>query len=94
MSEFNLEQFLANIPEGKGGMNKNQQKKLDTHPDYRGYARIQGQIYEIGGWVKDNNGKKRLSMSFKPYQVAPPAPKPEMPKAKYANDNIADDLPF
>jgi hypothetical protein len=44
--------------------------------------------------VKDNNGKKRLSISFKPYQVAPQAPKPEMPKAKYANDNVADDLPF
>ena len=91
MAEFNLETYLESIPECKGNMNKNQQKKLDTHPDMRGYVRVQGQIYEIAGWVKENNGKKRLSISLKPYQVALPAPPaPVTPKAKYSDD----DMPF
>jgi len=91
MAEFNLETYLESIPECKGNMNKNQQKKLDTHPDMRGYVRVQGQIYEIAGWVKENNGKKRLSISLKPYQVAPPSPPaPVTPKAKYSDD----DMPF
>ena len=94
MAEFNLETYLESIPECKGNMNKNQQKKLDTHPDMRGYVRVQGQIYEIAGWVKENNGKKRLSISLKPYVVAPVAPPPVTPKAKYSNDNISEDLPF
>lgn len=93
MAEFNLETYLESIPECKGNMNRNQQKKLDTHPDMRGYVRVQGQIYEIAGWVKENNGKKRLSISLKPYQAAPP-PAPVTPKAKYSNDNISEDLPF
>lgn len=91
MAEFNLETYLESIPECKGNLNKNQQKKLDTHPDYRGYCRVQGQLYEIGGWVKDTNGKKRLSISLKPYTAAPPAPPaPVTPKAKYSDD----DMPF
>ncbi len=91
MAEFNLDQYLENMPEGKGNLNKNLQKKQDTHPDYRGYCRVQGQVYEIGGWIKENNGKKRLSISLKPF-TAPPAapPAPVTPKAKYADD----DMPF
>ena len=94
MAEFNLETYLEFIPECKGNMNKNQQKKLDTHPDMRGYVRVQGQIYEIAGWVKESSGKKRLSISLKPYSAPPPTPPaPVTPKAKYSNDNV-EDLPF
>jgi len=94
MAEFNLETYLESIPECKGNMNKNQQKKLDTHPDMRGYVRVQGQIYEIAGWVKESSGKKRLSISLKPYSAPPlTPPAPVTPKAKYSNDNV-EDLPF
>jgi hypothetical protein len=94
MSEFNLDDFIAAIPEGKGNLNKNGQKKMDTHPDYRGYLRLNGIVYEIGGWIKQTaNGKSKMNLSVKQYVPKPAAaPQPSyQPKARYQDDN---DVPF
>jgi hypothetical protein len=96
MAEFNLDDFIAAIPEGKGNLNKNGQKKMDTHPDYRGYLRLNGIVYEIGGWIKQTaNGKSKMNLSIKQYvpKTTPAAaPQPSFqPKARYQDDN---DVPF
>lgn len=98
MAEFNLEDFIAAIPESKGSLNKNGQKKADNHPDYRGFLRLNGIVYEIGGWVRQTStGKQRMNLSIKPYGTAPTAaqvPPPNQsyqPKARYQDDN---DIPF
>ncbi len=98
--KFNLDEFIASIPEGKGSLNKNGQKKEEKHPDYRGFLRINGIVYEIGGWIRQTAaGKSRMNLSVKPYGSTPqkaPAPQPNFnqgyqPKARYQDDN---DVPF
>lgn len=97
-NKFDLDAFIAAIPDGKGSLNKNGQKKLDTHPDYRGFIRLNGIVYEIGGWIKQSAaGKSRMNLSVKPYnaigqkQTPQAAPSPYQPKARYQDDN---DVPF
>lgn len=94
MGDFNLDDYIAAIPEGKGNLNKNGQKKMDIHPDYRGYLRLNGIVYEIGGWIKQTkDGKPKMNLSVKPF-VPKPAQQPQssyQPKARYQDDN---DIPF
>jgi hypothetical protein len=96
MGTFNLEEFIAKIPEGKGSLNKNGYKKTELQPDFRGFCRLNGQVYEMGGWLKDTaNGSKRMALSLKPYtaesktaQYEANKQNPTTPKAKYADDDI------
>jgi len=94
MADFNLDDYIAAIPEGKGNLNKNGQKKMDIHPDYRGFLRLNGIVYEIGGWIKQTAaGKSKMNLSVKPF-VPKPAEIPKssyQPKARYQDDN---DIPF
>ena len=53
MSDFNLDQWIESIQEGKGSLSKNHQKRIDTHPDYRGYLRHNGTVLEISAWIKE-----------------------------------------
>lgn len=96
--KFDIDAFIAAIPEGKGSLNKNGQKKEEKHPDYRGFLRLNGIVYELGGWIRQTaNGKNRMNLSIKPYGSTPQkAPAQNMqqsyqPKARYQDDN---DVPF
>lgn len=55
--------------DGTGQLNKNNFKKTDNHPDYRGEAVIDGKKKELSAWVKTNvKGEKYLSISIQePY---------------------------
>jgi len=56
--------------ENSGSLFRNETKKSDNHPDYNGKVNINGQLLDISGWIKDTNGKKWLSLSFRePRQV-------------------------
>ena len=49
--------------EGQGSLFKNDYKKSDSHPDYKGTIKLSGKDYDIAAWVKD--GKKGKFFSLK-----------------------------
>lgn len=73
-----------------GSLFKNRKKEKDTHPDYNGSVKINGEELWISGWIKqDKNGNQYMSLAFKPKdteraQVAGSAPR----KAAEMDDEI------
>lgn len=54
--------------EGQGSLFKNEQKKTDKHPDYRGDAKIFGKDVWLSGWIKKGKNGSFLSLSIQPKQ--------------------------
>lgn len=62
--------------DNSGSVFVNDRKEKPNHPDRTGKAMIGGVMYYVNGWLKESNGKKFLSLSFKPIdgaQATPPA---------------------
>ena len=77
-----------------GAMFRNEKKK-DTHPDYRGGINVSGVEKELAGWIKtDSKGKKYLSLTVSdPYKK--PTDKYEPPAAMVDQPEPENDgLPF
>tara|TARA_Y100001970_G_C14259283_1_gene878401 strand:+ start:3294 stop:3545 length:252 start_codon:yes stop_codon:yes gene_type:complete len=52
--------------------------KSDKHPNYSGKCMIKGNMYYISGWKNTSqNGKKYLSLSFKPVDDIRVEPEPQ-----------------
>ena len=45
-------EYLKDLADGFGSMNKVENKKNDKQPDYQGYFKADGKLFEIAGWVK------------------------------------------
>ena len=75
-----------------GAIFKNDYKKTEQHPDYKGKAMIDNKAKDVAVWLNESqNGKKYFSMKFsEPYKEAE-APKQDMPQDL---PNKLDDLPF
>ena len=56
------EKYLKSLLEGNGHLNPFPIKSTENSPDYGGYIKINGQNYKIVAWVKENNGRKTLSI--------------------------------
>jgi len=71
-----------------GAIFKNNYKKIDTHPDYRGKMNVDGKEKEVALWVKETkDGQKFFSMAIsEPY-------KPQ-PMSDELQNSVEDDLPF
>jgi len=55
------------LRDGQGSLWKNEDKQAETHADYRGSIRINGQDYWLDAWLKAaKSGKKYMSLSAKP----------------------------
>jgi uncharacterized protein (DUF736 family) len=69
-----------------GAIFKNDNKKAENHPDYRGKVNVNGKEMEIALWVKQGKNGSYFSASF-----SEPYVKPEQ-----SNEPIVlnDDLPF
>ena len=51
-------EYLKALPDGYGAIYKVENKKNEKQPDYHGYFKDGGKMYEIAGWVnisKANN---------------------------------------
>lgn len=76
--------------DGSGALFKNDKKGNDKAPDYRGDANVNGELVEIAAWLKESaNGKKFMSLSFKPKEFTGGAAK--VSKAEEFDDS---DIPF
>ena len=76
-----------------GAIFKNDYKKTEQHPDYKGKAMIDGKAKDVAVWLNESqNGKKYFSVKFsEPYKQAEEteAPTPDIPQ-----DLPDTDLPF
>jgi uncharacterized protein (DUF736 family) len=57
--------------EGSGVLFKNQDKKADNHPDYRGDIMVAGKVFELAAWIKEGKKGKFMSLSAKPKEQRP-----------------------
>ena len=67
-----------------GSLWKNDRKEKDTHPDYTGSVRINGHDMWISAWLKESNGKRFMSLAFKPKDGT--SARPGQAEAKAAQD--------
>ena len=79
-----------------GAIFKNNYKKTDSQPDYKGKALIDGVEKEIALWLNESkSGVKYFSAAFsKPYQAEVEAGGDEDAKYDAKMSEGADDLPF
>lgn len=78
-----------------GSLWQNERKQSETHPDRTGTVKIGGREYFINGWLKETSqGKKYLSLSFKPKEQRQRPDQPT-PQSRDAHDEgFDDDIPF
>lgn len=74
--------------DGEGALFKNDDKKTEQHPDYRGNLKLNGQDFYVSAWIKSSkDGKKKyMSLSVKPKQQREAPPQDSAP--------FDDSIPF
>lgn len=72
-----------------GSMFKNEYKKTDSHPEYKGTVDVDGVVWEVAAWVKDGKKGKYLSLA-----VSVPRPKESGAGGTPSAPTIDDDIPF
>jgi hypothetical protein len=75
----------------KGILSRNDNRTLDTHPEFKGSINIEGREFWLSAWVKErkDGSGKFFSLSVKPKDgaSAPAAP-------RQAQADLDDDIPF
>ena len=86
-----------------GAIFKNDNKKADNHPDYKGKVNVNGKEMEVALWLKTSaKGVKFMSASFsEPFVKSEPQIQRNEPQingtlkpVNYVNLDANDDLPF
>jgi len=60
------------MKENTGSLFKNEKATSENHPGYTGKVLIGGVMYWQSAWLKEANGKRYFSQSFKPVEAAQP----------------------
>ena len=76
-----------------GAIFKNDYKKTEQHPDYKGKAMIDGKAKDVAVWLNESqNGKQYFSLKFsEPWKAEAEA---EAPKQNMPQDLPDSGLPF
>ena len=79
-----------------GAIFKNDNKKADNHPDYKGKVNVNGKEMEVALWMKTSaKGVKFFSVSFsEPFVKSEPQINGTLIQPSYVNLDANDDLPF
>jgi uncharacterized protein (DUF736 family) len=80
-----------------GAIFKNDNKKAENHPDYKGKVNVNGKDMEVALWLKTSaKGVKFMSASFsEPYiKTDEPQINGTLKQPSYVNLDANDDLPF
>lgn len=60
---------MASRNDNSGALFKNDYKKADSHPDYKGPCMVNGVELEMAAWLTEKNGRKYMSVKFgEPYK--------------------------
>lgn len=77
--------------DNSGSLFPNDKREKDTHPNLRGSIMVGGVMYWIDAWTKHKaDGTKWLSLSVKPKEARPEAPRGKPAQAP----DLDDDIPF
>lgn len=61
--------------DNSGSLFKNDRKEKDTHPDYKGTAKLAGVEYWMSAWMRESANKtKYMSFAFTPKEAQASAP--------------------
>jgi hypothetical protein len=52
--------------DGQGSLFKNDEKKTEKHPDYRGECMIDGKKFWLSAWIKTGKNGKFMSLALQP----------------------------
>ena len=79
-----------------GAIFKNDNKKAENHPDYKGKVNVNGKEMEIALWMKTSaKGVKFFSVSFsEPFVKSEPQINGTLKQPSYVSLDANDDLPF
>ena len=79
-----------------GAIFKNDNKKADNHPDYKGKVNVNGKEMEVALWMKTSaKGVKFFSVSFsEPFVKGDPQINGTLKQPSYVSLDAKDDLPF
>jgi hypothetical protein len=87
----------------RGVLFKNDRKKSDNHPDYKGSINVDGAEFWLSAWIKGVQRGKFMSLSIKPkeekqsisQQAQAKIKKPDpISTGRQRNDDMNDDIPF
>jgi hypothetical protein len=79
----------------RGVLFKNEDKKSDKHPDYKGNCEIQGVEYWLSAWIKTaESGRKYMSLSFEGKQKQDGQKPKKQEKPATGFDDMNDDIPW
>jgi len=77
---------------GNGALFKNDRKEKETHPDYKGDAKLpDGTDVWLAAWLKEGTKGKFLSISIQPKEEKASQPAPQ---AATEEPPFNDDIPF
>ena len=71
-----------------GFLFKNEYKKAEKHPDYRGTVKVEGKKLEIAAWVKKGKKGSFMSLVFQEPYVKPDAYVTEEPQDDFEDEDI------
>ncbi len=79
----------------KGAFWKNEDRKSDTHPHYKGSINVEGVEYWLSAWKSDGSNPKAplIKLSIQKKESQAPQPNQPAPTAPM-DDSFDDDIPF
>ena len=86
------------LRDGQGSLFKNDKKGNEKAPDYKGTAKLGGEMYDLAGWIKKGSQSSFLSVSIQKKgerQERPAAAATERPRSQGQSiDEMESDIPF
>jgi len=82
------------MKENTGSLFKNEKATSENHPGYTGKVLIGGVMYWQSAWLKEANGKRYFSQSFKPVEQQAPTQARSKPEPEPVGGSFNDDIPF
>ena len=80
----------------RGAIWKNDDKREDNHPDFKGSLNVDGREYWVSAWKRKEGAPAKapaLSFSVKPKEAQPRRPDP-ISSGRSLREELNDDIPF